>query len=115
MNIACQSSGGAFSIIDKEMGDYPSDCVEKFLMLALRCCHDEPSSRPSIAEVVREVENIKSVYLEEHSIPSTSTNIEAQTDIVSVASSSVRTGVHSYSNYNASSLPNSDVHPIVPR
>ena len=40
------------------MGSYPSDCVEKFLNLALKCCEDDTDSRPSMAEVVRQLENI---------------------------------------------------------
>lgn len=51
-------SGTIFSVIDSTMGSYPSDCVEKFVTLALRCCQDETDSRPSMAEVVRQLENI---------------------------------------------------------
>lgn len=40
------------------MGSYPSECVEKFVTLALKCCQDETDARPSMAEVVRELENI---------------------------------------------------------
>lgn len=47
-----------FSVVDGRMGSYPSDCVDKFLTLALKCCQDETDARPSMAEVVRELENI---------------------------------------------------------
>lgn len=47
-----------FGVIDGRMGSYPSDCVVKFLSLALKCCKDETDARPSMAEVVRELENI---------------------------------------------------------
>ncbi|KAL3616253.1 hypothetical protein CASFOL_039643 [Castilleja foliolosa] len=57
VNIAYRS-GSIFSIIDDRMGSYPSECVEKFINLALKCCQEETSSRPSMAEVVRELENI---------------------------------------------------------
>ncbi|GFP80515.1 probable LRR receptor-like serine/threonine-protein kinase at1g06840 [Phtheirospermum japonicum] len=57
VNIAYRS-GSIFSIIDERMGSYPSECVEKFINLALKCCQEETSSRPSMAEVVRELENI---------------------------------------------------------
>lgn len=40
------------------MGSFPSDCVVKFLSLALKCCQDETDARPSMAEVVRELESI---------------------------------------------------------
>ncbi|KAF4363155.1 hypothetical protein F8388_011544 [Cannabis sativa] len=57
VNLAFQS-GMIFSVIDGRMGSYPSDCVEKFLDLALKCCQESTDSRPSMAEVVRQLENI---------------------------------------------------------
>ncbi|KAK6927196.1 Leucine-rich repeat-containing N-terminal, plant-type [Dillenia turbinata] len=57
VNIAYQS-GMIFSVIDGHMGSYPSECLEKFVSLALRSCKDETDARPSMAEVVRELENI---------------------------------------------------------
>ncbi|XP_075519735.1 putative LRR receptor-like serine/threonine-protein kinase At1g06840 isoform X1 [Primulina tabacum] len=57
VNVA-YSSGIIFSVIDEHMGSYPSECVEKFLNLALNCCRDDPDDRPSMAKVVRELENI---------------------------------------------------------
>ncbi|XP_030942318.1 probable LRR receptor-like serine/threonine-protein kinase At1g06840 [Quercus lobata] len=57
VNVAYQS-GMIFSIIDDRMGSYPSKCVVKFLTLALKCCEDETDARPSMAEVVHELENI---------------------------------------------------------
>ncbi|XXG40075.1 hypothetical protein AAC387_Pa01g0877 [Persea americana] len=57
VNLAYQS-GMVFSVIDKRMGSYPSECVGLFISLALRCCQDETEKRPSMAEVVRELENI---------------------------------------------------------
>ncbi|KAH6814183.1 Leucine-rich repeat protein kinase family protein [Perilla frutescens var. frutescens] len=57
VNIA-SGSGMIFCVIDKRMGSYPSDCVEKFTKLAVKCCRDETDERPSMADVVRELENI---------------------------------------------------------
>ncbi|KAK1570459.1 hypothetical protein Q3G72_002218 [Acer saccharum] len=57
VNVAYQS-GMIFSVIDEKMGSYPSECVEKFVTLALKCCKDDTDARPSMAEVVRELENI---------------------------------------------------------
>ncbi|KAM7521967.1 hypothetical protein LguiA_011869 [Lonicera macranthoides] len=57
VNVAYRS-GMIFSVIDEQMGSYPSECVEKFVTLALKCCQDETDARPSMAEVVRELENI---------------------------------------------------------
>ncbi|KAK1353128.1 putative LRR receptor-like serine/threonine-protein kinase [Heracleum sosnowskyi] len=51
-------SGMTFSVIDKQMGSYPSECVEKFVTLALDCCKEDTNARPSMAEVVRELEKI---------------------------------------------------------
>lgn len=51
-------TGTMFSIIDNRMGSYPSECVEKFVSLALWCCNDKPEKRPSILDVVRELEHI---------------------------------------------------------
>ena len=47
-----------FSVIDKQMGSYSSECVEKFVSLALSCCQEDTYARPSMAEVVRELEKI---------------------------------------------------------
>lgn len=63
VNVAYQS-GVIFSIIDGRMGSYPSEHVEKFLTLAMKCCEDEPEARPSMTEVVRELENIWSTMPE---------------------------------------------------
>ncbi|CAI9097155.1 OLC1v1033513C5 [Oldenlandia corymbosa var. corymbosa] len=57
VNLAKQS-GTMFSIIDSRMGSYPSECVERFIALGLKCCQDKPDVRPSILDVVRELENI---------------------------------------------------------
>ncbi|KAK9920195.1 hypothetical protein M0R45_028754 [Rubus argutus] len=57
VNMAHQS-GLMFSIIDSRMGSYPSECVERFVALALRCCREKQDDRPSMLDVVRELENI---------------------------------------------------------
>lgn len=51
-------SGMIFSVIDTRMGSYPSECVEKLVGLAIKCCRDNPEERASMVEVVREVENV---------------------------------------------------------
>ena len=57
VNVASKSDM-IFSVIDGRMGSYPPKCVVKFLNLALKCCGDETDARPSMAEVVRELESI---------------------------------------------------------
>ncbi|KAI3677812.1 hypothetical protein L6452_37082 [Arctium lappa] len=51
-------TGTMFSIVDNRMGSYPSECIEKFVSLALWCCQDKPEKRPSMLDVVRELEHI---------------------------------------------------------
>lgn len=63
VNTACQS-GMMLSVIDRSMGPYPSDCIKKLMALALRCSMDETKDRPSMLEVVRELENISSMVPE---------------------------------------------------
>lgn len=63
VNIAYQS-GKIYSVVDANMGSYPSECVEKFATLALNCCWEDTDGRPSMAEVVREIENIWQMMLD---------------------------------------------------
>ncbi|KAK4833950.1 hypothetical protein QYF36_013889 [Acer negundo] len=60
VNAACQS-GLMSNIIDKNMGPYSSECLKRFMTLALKCCEDKKETRPSMLEVVRELENISSI------------------------------------------------------
>lgn len=57
VNMAYQS-GMMLSMIDPRMGSYPSECLEPFATLALSCCKDETNARPSMAQVVQELEKI---------------------------------------------------------
>jgi Leucine-rich repeat (LRR) protein len=57
VNMAYQC-GNMLSMIDKRMGSYPSECLEPFASLALRCCKDETDARPAIAEVVQVLQKI---------------------------------------------------------
>ncbi|KAI8016711.1 putative LRR receptor-like serine/threonine-protein kinase [Camellia lanceoleosa] len=68
-------SGTMFSMIDSRMGSYPSECVERFVDLALRCCQDNPEERPSMLDVVRELENIL------RTMPETGLNTSESTSI----------------------------------
>ncbi|KAG6631028.1 hypothetical protein CIPAW_13G061900 [Carya illinoinensis] len=67
VNVAYQS-GMIFSIIDEQMGSYPSESVVKFFNLALKCCQEETDARPSMVEVVRELESICSMMPEADAI-----------------------------------------------
>ncbi|KAF8010502.1 hypothetical protein BT93_J1205 [Corymbia citriodora subsp. variegata] len=87
VNMAYQS-GTTFSIVDGSMGSYPSECVEKFLMLALKCCQDETDARPSMADVVRELESIWLMMPESEYRTTESLSIEAAKKMTPPSSSS---------------------------
>uniref|UniRef100_A0A0E0JUD4 Protein kinase domain-containing protein n=1 Tax=Oryza punctata TaxID=4537 RepID=A0A0E0JUD4_ORYPU len=52
--VAANQRGMILSVVDRRIGSYPAECVEKFGALALRCCRDETFARPSMVEVMRE-------------------------------------------------------------
>ncbi|KAI3925176.1 hypothetical protein MKW98_009826 [Papaver atlanticum] len=68
------NSGTIFSVIDEKMGSYPSKCIEKFGKLALQCCQEDTDARPSMAEVVKELDNI--LYM----MPESDISITVSTD-----------------------------------
>lgn len=45
---------------------YPAECVEKFADLALQCCEDRPEDRPSMLDVVRELEIVVEMMQPKH-------------------------------------------------
>jgi len=51
-------SGNICEIVDGRMGLCPPDCISRFLLLATKCCQDETDDRPSMSEIVRELEAI---------------------------------------------------------
>ncbi|CAO2823909.1 unnamed protein product [Amaranthus hypochondriacus] len=69
-----EESGSSFGngIIDSRMGAYPSECVERFIGLALRCCEDKPERRPCMLDVVRELENLVLLLPESMNLSDTS-------------------------------------------
>ncbi|GAB4833107.1 hypothetical protein Ancab_031353 [Ancistrocladus abbreviatus] len=103
--------GTTFSIIDSRMGAYPSNCLERFIALALGCCDDEMEKRPSMLDVVRELENIlqmlpesitiskaTSSYSESSSRPSSMPNVTRYTHTSSdISGSDLTTGIMSIS------------------
>ena len=46
------------SFIDNKMDSYPCECIEEFVSLALWCCNDKPDKRPTMLDVVWELECI---------------------------------------------------------
>ncbi|TYI39512.1 hypothetical protein ES332_A02G103700v1 [Gossypium tomentosum] len=71
VNMAHQS-GMMMSIIDGRMGCYPSECIERFAGLALSCCHNKPEKRPSMLDVVKQLEYILTMIPETESVSSDS-------------------------------------------
>ncbi|XP_068668689.1 probable LRR receptor-like serine/threonine-protein kinase At1g06840 isoform X2 [Aristolochia californica] len=114
VNIAYQS-GMFFSIIDNKMGSYPSECVEQFVTLALRCCQDETDKRPSMAEVVRELENIWRITPESDSIPSESMTTDSDKVDTTPNSSSAAMNPFVSSDVSGSNLVSGVVPSIKPR
>ncbi|PAN27850.1 hypothetical protein PAHAL_5G112700 [Panicum hallii] len=72
VNLAYQS-GDISRIIDSRMSSYPPECVTRFLSLAIKCCRDETEARPYMADIVRELETIRSVLPEGEDILSETT------------------------------------------
>uniref|UniRef100_A0A6N2K7S1 non-specific serine/threonine protein kinase n=1 Tax=Salix viminalis TaxID=40686 RepID=A0A6N2K7S1_SALVM len=104
-------SGIMFSIIDNRMGAYPSECVERFVTLALSCCHDKQEKRPSIQGVVRELETILKMMPEADAIyaESTPTYSGKSTPTYSGKSASPSSFNSSQYLYESSSLLGSDL------
>ncbi|MED6206960.1 hypothetical protein PIB30_031517 [Stylosanthes scabra] len=123
VNMARQS-GTIDSIIDSNMGGYyPSDYVDKFLSLALSCCHDNPEQRPSMLDVVRELEDIMGMLPETETsfsisdITSDSSGKMAKSSSSASASGSnvIREELHMSSYVSGSDLVSGVVPTIVPR
>lgn len=103
VNIAYRS-GMIFSVIDAKMGSYPSECVEKFVTLALKCCKEDTDERPSMAEVVRELENIWHMMPESDSRTNNSIDIEHGKNVSSQSSSSTIKNPYVSSDISGSDL-----------
>ncbi|KAL5974846.1 hypothetical protein ACLOJK_031519 [Asimina triloba] len=114
VNVAYQS-GMMFSTIDSNMGSYPSECVEQFASLAIRCCQDETDARPSMAEVVRELENIWRMTPESDSVPSESVTLDSGKASAPAPSSSTNTNPYVSSDISGSNLLSGVVPTITPR
>ncbi|KOM28135.1 hypothetical protein LR48_Vigan503s001000 [Vigna angularis] len=116
VNAACRS-GMIYSVIGKRMGLYPSDCLDKFLTLALRCCKDKPEERPSILDVVRELEDIAAVLSQsdEARFPEPIDNSGEMALLSSSGSNAAREDQHKYAYVSGSNLVSGVIPTIVPR
>ncbi|KAL8144131.1 hypothetical protein V2J09_017163 [Rumex salicifolius] len=86
---AAYGSGNILSVVDERMEAYPPECAERLATLALGCCQDEPLERPTMSEVVRELEAIIQMTQESESRSATESSYSNQTERDSVMSSSV--------------------------
>ncbi|XP_038706514.1 probable LRR receptor-like serine/threonine-protein kinase At1g06840 isoform X2 [Tripterygium wilfordii] len=114
VNIAYQT-GMVFSVIDGRMGSYPSECVEKFMTLALRCCGEETDTRPSMADVVRELENIWLMMPESDTRTTESLNTDSGVISTSPSSSSKVKNPYISSDVSGSDLVSGVIPTIAPR
>uniref|UniRef100_A0A0E0PP26 non-specific serine/threonine protein kinase n=1 Tax=Oryza rufipogon TaxID=4529 RepID=A0A0E0PP26_ORYRU len=57
-------SGNISEIMDTRMGLCSPECVDSFLQLAMKCSRDETDARPSMTEIVRELELILKIMPE---------------------------------------------------
>ncbi|KAA3490448.1 putative LRR receptor-like serine/threonine-protein kinase [Gossypium australe] len=116
VNVAYHS-GMIFSVIDGRMGSYPSECVEKFVTLALKCSQDETDGRPSMADVVRELENIWAMMPESDVGVSVSIDTAAEkvTPPSSSSSSSLVKNPYVSSDVSGSDLVSGVIPSITPR
>ncbi|KAJ1285958.1 hypothetical protein BS78_03G317100 [Paspalum vaginatum] len=80
-------SGDIPGIIDSRMSSYPPECVKRFLSLAIRCCRDETEERPYMADIVRELETIRSMLPEGEDTQSETSGSGLLTKTISSASS----------------------------
>ncbi|XP_075110312.1 putative LRR receptor-like serine/threonine-protein kinase At1g06840 isoform X2 [Nicotiana tabacum] len=101
VNAACQS-GTMASVIDRSIGPYSSDCVKKFLDLALRCSLDEQKDRPTMLEVVRELENIN------YMLPAFDNNNTAPDLDVSISGMSSSSPTSAYSRHTTTNTTTMD-------
>ncbi|XP_030543829.1 probable LRR receptor-like serine/threonine-protein kinase At1g06840 isoform X2 [Rhodamnia argentea] len=113
VNMAHQA-GMMFSIIDSRMGSYPSECVERFVALALMCCHDKPEKRPSMLDVVRELESILKMMPDADAILSETTSIYSGTSLPS-SSTFMSRDPHISSSVSGSDLISGVVPTVTPR
>lgn len=103
--LAANQSGMIFSVVDNRMGSYPAECVERFAALALRCCQDETDVRPSMVEVVRELEAIWQMT------PGTENIASSESGVLTMGSSSSNT-TGTPATSSASRMATSDDHYI---
>lgn len=112
---AAYQSGSFLGIIDSRMGVYPSECVERLIELALRCCEDKPEMRPGMLEVVRELEDVMQMVPESMTMSDTTSvlshgsSTSSSTSLMSIIPKYARTSSDVSGSYLTSTiLPNAN-------
>ncbi|XP_021767444.1 probable LRR receptor-like serine/threonine-protein kinase At1g06840 isoform X3 [Chenopodium quinoa] len=113
---AAQKSGSLFGIVDSKMGDYPSECVERFIALALRCSQDKPEMRPSMLDVVRELENFLQLVPESMIMSDTSSlQLRSSSSTTTTSLTNVSKFARTSSDVSGSDLTTTVLPTITPR
>uniref|UniRef100_A0A2N9F247 Protein kinase domain-containing protein n=1 Tax=Fagus sylvatica TaxID=28930 RepID=A0A2N9F247_FAGSY len=108
-------SGMIFSVVDERMGPYPSECVVKYLTLALKCCEVDTDARPSMAEVVRELESIWLMMPDSDIKSAAPMVIDFEKDLTPSSSSSMMKNPYVSSNVSGIELVSGVIPSITPR
>lgn len=74
-------TGNLLNVVDAQMGSYPAEALAPLVRLALACCKDDTTERPSMNDVVRDLESIW------HSVPWPDSMTTLDVDSVSLTSS----------------------------
>ncbi|KAH7284576.1 hypothetical protein KP509_34G060700 [Ceratopteris richardii] len=107
-------AGMILSVVDSRMGPYPAQCLKPFVRLAFQCCMDDTDSRPSMAEVVRELEAIWRMLPQEYT--SSADNSTASVDANSMPTKSfLPYNPYVSSDIDGSNLVSGTIPPIIPR
>ena len=108
-------SGMMLATIDPRMDSYPSECLETFTNLALSCCKDETDARPSMADVVHELEKIFKITPEVDITPMHSTEMDALMDQKPTRVEMTSQNPYMSSNVMGSELLSGTIPDIAPR
>ncbi|KAJ6804736.1 putative LRR receptor-like serine/threonine-protein kinase isoform X2 [Iris pallida] len=104
-------SSETFSMVDSSMGSYPSECIQGFVSLAIRCCHEETDARPAMPEVTRELEKLWNMMPE----IDTTFLVTKETDTGNTAKHSYSSTKQHVSSDTSRSDISSSIPPVVPR
>ncbi|EOA18978.1 hypothetical protein CARUB_v10007617mg [Capsella rubella] len=114
VNEACEA-GMMMSVIDGSMGQYSEECVKRFMELAIKCCQDNPDARPTMLEIVRELENLYGMLPKEDK-PYSSPSVQSYASGTSgFAAFSPRGSYNNFSDFTGNQLVSGVIPSIAPR